>query len=261
MRGEHTVLNHVQRIQPGHVVAFERNGDRRHVSTVSWHEDLSDLSDITTEEAADEFLHLFRRAIQERMIGESVAAHLSGGMDSSSVVCLAREMTGESVRPSLTTLSLTYAFPRLTGEKSYMQDVIDQGGPVAPQFLEGEAALDFDWFDKPIPAHDEPFAGLFQIGCERLIINSAREAGASVILAGGGEEILLRNSRFHLADRLRSGQLRALLAEARAYAASGGGSTWSVIKQHALEPWIPTRLQGGLRTWLRGGYSQCRTSL
>src|SRR5205814_2185943 len=94
-----------------------------------WQAGNRDSSRLTLEQAGEEFNRLFREGIRQRMRNGAIAAHLSGGMDSSAVVCAARDLVDAGTVPgTVRTLSLAYQTPSLAGETDYINMVVDQKG-------------------------------------------------------------------------------------------------------------------------------------
>jgi asparagine synthase (glutamine-hydrolysing) len=210
----------------------------------------------TLEEAGDLFAELFRMAVRQRIPkGGSLAAHLSGGMDSSSVVCLAREELARKANSStLFALSLVYRRPSLVGERSYIDLVLRQGGPVEPHFLEADGTLDFDWFQEAIPQHDEPSAHLRSMPSQRLVVEAADRLGAVMTLSGLGSDEIADYPPYHLADLLRWGRWLAAVKEAGRWARARNQGLWSVLRKCGLQPLWPIWWREGWGPLGRQGY-------
>lgn len=222
---------------------------------MEWSSKIADDVVMPLESAADKYLHLLREAVRERCRRGKVAAHLSGGMDSSTVVCLARDVLAAQGNNRLTTLSLDYLLPGLRGEDRYMQMILDQGGPIDPVMLREEAALDYDGF-QTIPAHDEPHNGIFRYAMEQQMMQAAHARGVTTILTGGGAETIVAEKQTHLADRARQGRWLTLLREARRWSRARNMSLARTLWDHALAPLTPAVLRHGPGVWMRGGYGR-----
>jgi len=144
-----------------------------------------------------------------------VGVTLSGGLDSSSVVCLA----GEHKRRGLDELPLDAFNIEFEGagysERGFAEAAASRAGARAIMLRPGQADLARDW-GRFVWHMEEPFAGLsyfsnFQI--YRLI----REHGIPVVLSGqGGDELLLGYERYRTYDvlfKLRAIQPLAALKE------------------------------------------------
>jgi asparagine synthase (glutamine-hydrolysing) len=174
-------------------------------------------------------------------------------MDSSSIVCIARDLLKEG---KLITLSLVYRLPSLAGETDYIEMVVKQGGAIKPYYLDGDAALDFQWFADKIPEHDEPYPGLFHLAMEKVLVDVASQLGVTTIFSGGGAELTMEGNRYHLADLVRQGDWNEAIREARQWANVKNQSLWSVLYPFAIEPLIPPLLREGFPTLMRRGYGR-----
>lgn len=129
---------------------------------------------------------LFREAVAVRLQTESpVLAELSGGLDSSSVVCMANQLTrsGAVSAPSLETVSFTW---RNSLDEPFIREVEAHCG------IEGTR---ISTHDVPVIAEaqvngamPEPFQAVL-----RSVASIARQAGARTILTGQNGDLLLGN--------------------------------------------------------------------
>jgi asparagine synthase (glutamine-hydrolysing) len=178
-------------------------------------------------------------------------------MDSSSVVCFAREWMKAGVGPAkLHTLTSVYERPNLAGERAYADMVIQQGGNLQPHWVNADEAISFRWFDQGIPYHDEPFMGLPFLRMETLLIEVASQLGIDVILTGIGSDDFICGAGLGLADQLRRGQWRAALMAASQMAREQSSNFWSILVEQGLKPASLLLTLGGPTTQLRRGFSQ-----
>lgn len=253
---ENTVFQGVQRIRPGHLVAFYPAGGIVNLRRWDWRNCTSVPREISLEAAGAEFAHLFRAAIRQRIQDGRIAAHLSGGMDSSSAVCIARrELACSRRQDKLATLSLVYQGAGLAEERRYIDKVVQQE-PLEAIYVPGDDALSFQWFREDLPEHDEPYSGLFYLSAEKRLVEAAWQAGADTVLAGTGAELVAEGNRFHLADLVRRGRWRAALKEAQRWARADNEGLWPILHRYAIEPLCPPQWRGGIGPWLRRGYGR-----
>lgn len=233
----HTASDGIERVLPGTIVELHFDSTlQRHVYW-DWASRIHAIGADSLDDVADRFRDLLERAVRQRMRHGKFAAHLSGGMDSSAVAVLARRHIAGSSNPDpLVSISLTYRAAELAGERRQMDLVLEQGGPIEPCFVEGDAAVGFDWFRQPIPAHDEPYAGLWSLAANRLLVDAARQNHVNTVLTGVGADEILTYRPLHIADLLRRGRLMSAFHEASVWGKAQGLGMWSMIRKHGIAP-------------------------
>lgn len=255
LSSERTAFAGVQRVRPGTMVGFDHACRPTRRAYWDWADRILPNDVSSLEEAGEQFGLVLRRAVRERLSEEGpTAAHLSGGMDSSSVTCLAREELAARGGAPLHTLSLVHQRRGLGAERPYMELILGQGGPVVPHFLEADEVVYFDWFRRELPRHDEPAALLRSMPNHRCLVSAADRSGALTTLSGEGSDEIVCYQPYHLADRLRSGRWRAALREARRWAGGRNRGMWTVLARYGLEPIWPVWFREGWGPSRRGGY-------
>ncbi|MBI3893266.1 MAG: hypothetical protein HY303_17235, partial [Candidatus Wallbacteria bacterium] len=209
-------------------------------------------SQVSPEEAARELRARLERAVTSRLPATGpVAAHLSGGLDSSSVsVFAARELRRRN--RTLHVFSLRAQRPEdypADDESPYVQSVLAQEPdmawtPVFPpslvEVLEGRMDA-----DGPLLLDPEP--------PDAVLCRLAAQQGCSFVLSGwGGDEGASFNGRGCLAEAFARGQWRYLASELTALAHARETSRWSVFRGNVLGYFVPDWL-AELRQRLRGG--------
>jgi asparagine synthase (glutamine-hydrolysing) len=88
---EQTAFASLRRVPPGRLLRLAPAGAADALHDNDWSAGAPDVSGLTEEEAGRHFAELFRDEVRERLSPAGrTAAHLSGGMDSSAVACVAR---------------------------------------------------------------------------------------------------------------------------------------------------------------------------
>lgn len=193
-------------------------------------------SDVEYEE---HFRHLFRQSVRRRLRSDSpVLAELSGGLDSSSIVCMADDILGKKAAetPRLDTLSYydktepsgddCIHFPKIEQKRGRVGIHID-----ASKLGSLPASLECSDFC-PLPG---------TLGCRQKLDSERAEAvrsgGYRVILSGiGGDEFLggVPNPSAHLADLIAQFKFVSLAKQLLA---------WSLVKRR---PWIQLLWQSAI---------------
>ncbi|HEU4387365.1 MAG TPA: asparagine synthase-related protein, partial [Blastocatellia bacterium] len=150
-----------------------------------------------------------------------VWSELSGGLDSSSIVCTAQEIyrAGEVPNNGFTTITAAFDESTKVDEKRWSRLVIDKYGINAVFF-----PADHYWvlkdFDQEVPYWDEPTPKGLITAQLRAQGSQVLETGGRVILSGmGGDQVFMGGGQnpVHLADLLRGFRLRQLARELGAW--------------------------------------------
>jgi asparagine synthase (glutamine-hydrolysing) len=168
---------------------------------------------LTEEEAAEEFRTLLTDSVRLHLRSDvPVGSCLSGGLDSSSIVCLmARMLAAEGTGARVNTVSACYA-EKAVDERPFMEAVVAYAGAVPhtvfprPEDVFAKAS-DLTWHQ------DEPF-GSTSIFAQWCVFAEARRAGIKVMLDGQGADEQLAGYHWtyawHLVTLIRQGRLMAL---------------------------------------------------
>ncbi|MGB5595347.1 MAG: asparagine synthase-related protein, partial [Crocosphaera sp.] len=252
MPTEQTAFKHIYRILPGNLLQFNLEQTVKKLWSWDWYQNITPIAKISSQEAGFQFREILEKAIQERINNHTFAAHLSGGMDSSSIVCLARKL---SKNQPLITLSLVYQLPSLIKETDYINLILQQDKEIIPYYVDGDQALDFSWFQDTIPDHDEPYSGLFHFALEKALIDVISDLNIETILTGNGAEMLVEGNHYYLADLMRQGNWVKLWENGRQWAIANRQSLRSVLWEYAIALLTPPWLRQGIPLLLRNGYS------
>jgi asparagine synthase (glutamine-hydrolysing) len=194
--GPRTILQGVQRLQPGHCLAVEDGVTRK---WGYWRPPHSNGEDIGEEEAARLTLELLRDSVRMRLVSDvPLGFFLSGGLDSSSIVALASEQTDAR----LETFGIGFEQERYD-ERKYQRFVARRFGTTHHEILLRPASVDVI---EDLAWHlDEPFADSAALPTWFL----AREARRHVVVAlsgDGGDEIFAGYDSYRgymLSERVR----------------------------------------------------------
>lgn len=167
--------------------------------------------------------------------------HLSGGLDSSSVVCTAARLCGRAGAQAPTVEAFALRFPgQPYDEGPYIQVVADRCGlplaavaPSDPDELSLMASLDRAWDLPDFPTGDALMRSLFA---------RVRDRQVRVVLTGVGGDQWLAGSSFYYADLIRRGRWIAL-ARLLAAAPADSDLAWTPgqVIRAGLFPLVPPR--------------------
>lgn len=151
-------------------------------------------TDITEEEALEEFTSLFRTSVQRRLRSDvPVGSSLSGGLDSSSIVAMLHTLKGEQ-QPQHCFTAVFDGFEK--NEAAYATEVARTFN--LQQHLAGFTEKDLlnDW-DKLCYQQEEPI-GSASVYAQYKVYEKAREKGITVLLDGqGADETLAGYSSYY----------------------------------------------------------------
>jgi asparagine synthase (glutamine-hydrolysing) len=166
-------------------------------------------------EYEERFRGLFYDAVASRLRGVSTAAaELSGGLDSSSIVCVADDCIrkGRIGAVSLHTLSAVFAEAKSSDERSYIAIVERHRGRKGNHVVWDDHTAFREWED--VDFLDYPRLCACTGSFSQRMFAELRTLGAQVLLSGtGGDEVMLGQQALPLglADLLRQGEIRNLL--------------------------------------------------
>ncbi|HZI49787.1 MAG TPA: asparagine synthase-related protein, partial [Pyrinomonadaceae bacterium] len=198
-------------------------------------------------EYEEHFRHVFREAVRCRLrVDGPVWSELSGGMDSSSIVCMAHDIMkrGEAQATSLNTVSRVFDEASRSDERRYILPVEQQIGKSGLHLSEDKyrilAPLDPEYVPT-IPSYVANIAAY----CKA--VNTAmRESGSRVLLSGlgGGELLLGDGDPFpELADLLVQLKFASLHRRLRTWSEALNKTYSHVLWTNVVLPLLPKSLQ------------------
>lgn len=113
----------------------------------------------SNEAYAEEFRRIFTEAVRCRLRSAfPIISHLSGGLDSSAITCVARAILAQEMKTPLHTISTIYNKIKECDERPYINVVIEQGG-LTPHFALGDVLGPLSNLDMIFEYEDEAFLG------------------------------------------------------------------------------------------------------
>ena len=242
---ELTPYKNIHAVPPANVIAA-RNGRIR--SERFWSLDpAKEIRYRTDHEYEEHFIHLFAEAVRTRLRADGpVWADLSGGLDSSSIVCMADEVIkqGSAHSSPLETVSAVFDESPSSDERRFIRHVEEKRGLAGHHFKESEYQLLTSFECEGLRTIPNPLELWSEY--HKGVRKEMREHGARVLLCGiGGDELLTSSPDPYpeLADLLVQLKLSDLHQRLQVWSLALKEPYLHVFVSHALMPSMPRRLQ------------------
>ena len=233
-----TLLEGVHKVPAGHLLLFDRRGLR----IQRYWDPASIVERARTEDGdyVEELRALLRQALSSRLRTEGgKGAHLSGGLDSSSVALIAASLlNGQGEK--LTAFSWAPprdVVPEVEGDERDLADAVARFGGVPLRYttLQPSDVADYSYRDVAL----RPRSTLnFELSTSR----QARAGGIQTMLSGwGGDELIAFNGRGYFAELALRGRFPTIQNELRLRAQIHGGNLRGPWKARVLRPLLPDR--------------------
>jgi asparagine synthase (glutamine-hydrolysing) len=191
--GEETLFQDIRELRGGHSLTLDMtSGNMSPVIDRYWDLELRSSSELSEEAARERFLETFKDAVRIRLRSDvPVGSCLSGGLDSSSIVAVARELANHD---NFHTFSACFDDPRLD-ERPYIEEAVS-ATQVKPHFVFPGVTEFRESLERLLWHQDEPIAGS-SVFAQEAVMERARGEGVPVLLDGqGGDETLCGYRKF-----------------------------------------------------------------
>ncbi|MEO1400423.1 MAG: lasso peptide isopeptide bond-forming cyclase [Cyanobacteria bacterium J06635_1] len=191
------------------------------------------------EAYAEAFQKIFTEAVRCRLRSAfSLGAHLSGGLDSSSITCVARQLLADSEDTTLHTFSNIFDDVPECDERPYINAVLEQGG-LTPHYVQADqfgpladTKEIWQYEDEALlgPSHSYPWH----------LNRAAQEAGVRVVLDGLDGDTTVSHGITRLVELAQQGAWTDFCTEAEGLAKNFDRSPRSILKNYGyptLQRW------------------------
>lgn len=183
-----------------------------------------------SRDPAEEFRDIFEKAVRSRLYSSArVGAMLSGGLDSSSIACMASRLGARGGRGPLPTLSLSFR-PSAFDEGEYVEEVLAQGG-FEPIRVEAARLPPFADLDAMLDEQEELFHAP-GLAFGRELYRTAAGRGVRVLLDGHGGDDVVSHGVGRLKELARASRWLKLWREAGGIARLHGEPVWPIYRKH-----------------------------
>jgi len=214
---ENTFFESIISLLPGHYIVFDLQN--KHLRTNRWYDiPLDRVWTSSFDDASDHFKGLFRDSIRLRLRSDvEIGTCLSGGLDSSSIVCNLKEF-GSKFTERFKSFSVVFDDPSID-ESPYIHEVIRCGNfdgyfitPTVDDLINDVVKL--------ITQQEEPFGGT-SIFAQWCVMKLAHKYNVKVLLDGQGGDELLGGYPFFFAylflEKLKKKEVTRLFSEIKGY--------------------------------------------
>jgi len=246
---EITFYQDIWRLPPACVMTVGREGAkmRKYWSLIPERE----LQLGSDEDYAEAYRETFTEAVRCRLRSAlPVGSSLSGGLDSSSIVCVARDLLAdEGGARTLRTFSAVFPDVPESDESEYIDAVVAQGGIEAHK-VRCDLLNPLTAWERLLWHEDEPFFAI-NLFMNWGLYDCARQQNARVVLDGDGGDIVVGTGVEYLAELARRGRWMNLASEVNKLSKRLSYSRWEILLPYVLRPLAP---EPARRTWrvLRG---------
>lgn len=240
------ITSYVQilRLAPGHSLVVGKQDSRL---VRYWQLDpLFELRLGSNEEYAEAFREQFTEAVRCRMRSAfPVGSMLSGGLDSSSITCVARNISAVNRKP-LETFSAIYDKVKECDERPFINSVLSQNG-VNPNYVHPDELSPLEDFERVVWHLDDPIVAGNQF-IQWGLCRAVAKKGVRVVLDGFDGDTTVSHGTGYLVELARTGRWFKLGREARGYAShfknvSPSEMFWWYLQRYWLNPNMPQGLK------------------
>jgi asparagine synthase (glutamine-hydrolysing) len=168
------------------------------------------------EEYAAKFKEIFTEAVRCRLRSAfSMGVALSGGLDSSSITCVARNLLRKQQAPLLHTFSGVFDELKKCDEREYINPIIEQG-ELKPHFVNSDRINPFDEIDRVMWYQDEAFYAPHWFMSWK-IYGEVKKQGVRVVLDGFDGDTTVSHGYGYLNELAEAGKWLKFARQTKAY--------------------------------------------
>lgn len=246
---EETLFKDIYQLRGSHYLVLDVEGSRDVRLGIQRYWDLEPTEGEGSDRSSERFLQILEDSVRIHMRSDvPIGTCLSGGLDSSSIVCLSKQYLGSNSHKTFSSCFEQKEYD----EREYIGMVVAATGSDSHQTFPNPNDL-FDEINDVIWHQEEPF-GSTSIYAQWNVFKLARVSGIKVILDGQGADELLAGYHpafgYFLSELLRTFQFRNFLHEYEAIRSTHRYShRW--ILGHLVMGLLPWRWAKGLRKKVR----------
>ncbi|MCG9889783.1 MAG: lasso peptide isopeptide bond-forming cyclase [Thermosynechococcaceae cyanobacterium MS004] len=242
-----TIYQNIWRLPPAHALTL-RLGEAPQEYQYWQLDPTREIHRASDADYAEEYREIFLSAVQCRMRSAyPVGAHLSGGLDSSSVACSARYLSLKHQQAPIHTFSHTYPDVPASDESEFIHKVLAQGH-FTHHDIRGDVLGALTEWESLFGAVDEPLIGNAYFNW--IVNRSAQENGVRVLMSGFDGDTVVGHGLNLLTESAQALQWQLLIQEATLFVQRyerAGTTVSGLVRLHSF----PTlKKLGRARRWV-----------
>jgi asparagine synthase (glutamine-hydrolysing) len=243
-----TFYQDIFRLPPAHTMSVSRQGV---VMRPYWSLDASrELRLGSDDEYAEAFRELFTEAVLCRLRSAfPVGSELSGGLDSSSVACVARDLLAERRNRRLHTFSAVFDDMPKSDEQVFIDSVLSQQGPLESHKVRADELSPLVDLEQVLWHMDEP--NILSMNLDWGLHNAAHQQDVRILLTGQDGDTVVQKGEFYVLELARTGRWGKMAIEIDGLSKQFGRPRRKVFFS-VMQPLLPSSVAQIWRM-LRGG--------
>lgn len=240
-----TSYEEIFRLPPAHTLVV--SGDVLRTSQYWALDSNRELPPASNEEYASQFREIFRQAVDCRLRSAyAIGTTLSGGLDSSSITCTARDLLAAKNREPLHTFSAVFSHPDGSDElancdeRKHIEPLLAQGG-LESHYVQGNKLTPFERMDDMLWHQDEAFCAPNWFMTWALY-GEIRRQDVRIVLSGYDGDTTVSDGYGYLSELAQAGYWLALFKEVKRLAIVFSSSPqqlfWQYFHRYGIQPLI-----------------------
>ncbi|UTB33130.1 MAG: asparagine synthase-related protein [Methanobacterium sp. ERen5] len=200
------------------------------------------------DEYIAQFRELFYQAVECRLRSiRPIGFELSGGLDSSSVVCMSKKILNKNSNFHTNLETFSCIFPNFPGcdESEYIKKVVEMGG-INSNLVNGDQINPLENISEILFIQEQPFFTPFMNMLWKMY-NRMRLNNVGVMLCGvGGDAVVSYGNKLFI-DLIRENQWKNIFQELKLYSQQINKSTSEIFLQNIIYPYVPESVKKRFR--------------
>lgn len=234
---EITFYHEILRLPPASIISINHKTSHKEQY---WKPDITREIWLDSDEEYEKiFLDIFKEAVRCRLRSAfNVGSMLSGGLDSSSIVCMANELL--SGNNYLKTFSIIFDIVNECDERNYINCVIKKCR-LDQHLIHGDRIGPFTNIENMLYHEDQPFFGC-NLFLNWAVYKEAQKQDIRILLDGIGGDTTVSHGFAYITELAKNKRVVSLLKEAKGLSQNFNISISNLLFKRALCPFIPDQL-------------------